>query len=189
MNFKITGPCHATFNGVPYPCDGVEVRLIPHIRWMIRRDLPDVLQIEQDSYDEPWRESDFINVLGDRRTIGMVAEQGETIIGFMVYQLRLESVYVYDLAVAPAVRRLGVGQAMLNGIKKKLHLARRKIYVELPETNVPGQLFLRSQGFRCIQQNRQFFDNGEDGYVMQYRAPEEEEAEPVEEERECGGEG
>lgn len=190
IGFESNGPYHVTADGVPLGLsEGVKMQMIPHIRWMIRRDLPDVLQIEQDSYDQPWRESDFTLALRDRNTIGMVAQQGETVIGFMVYQLRPRSVYVFDLAVAPSWRRLGVGLAMLNAIKKKLRPAtkampaRRRIIVELPESNVPGQLFLKAQGFRCIKQNRRFFDTGEDGYVMEYRTLEEE-VEPVKE-RQC----
>ena len=33
-----------------------------HIRWMIRRDMPEVLRIEQASYDYPWCEEDFLRI-------------------------------------------------------------------------------------------------------------------------------
>ena len=32
--------------------DGFEVNV--HIRWMIRRDMPEVLQIERTSFEYPW---------------------------------------------------------------------------------------------------------------------------------------
>ena len=31
-----------------------------HIRWMIRRDMPEVLQIEQERFDYSWTEEDFL---------------------------------------------------------------------------------------------------------------------------------
>jgi ribosomal-protein-alanine N-acetyltransferase len=140
----------------------------PHIRWIIRKDLPAVLQIENDSYDQPWAEQDFVDAMRDRNTIGMVAEFGEEVVGFMVYQLRPHSVYVYNLAVAPARRRLGVGEAMIGKLKGKLRGGgRTRICFDMPETNVPAQLFLRAQGFLCVRQDRGMF--GEDGYRMQYR--------------------
>ncbi len=34
-----------------------------HIRWMIRRDMPEVLQTEQESFEYPWTEEDFLRCL------------------------------------------------------------------------------------------------------------------------------
>ncbi len=45
-----------------------------HIRWMIRRDMPEVLQTEQESFDYSWTEEDFLRCLRQRNCIGMVAD-------------------------------------------------------------------------------------------------------------------
>ena len=50
-----------------------------HIRWMIRRDMPEVLQTEQESFEYSWTEEDFLRCLRQRNCIGMVAEQGERV--------------------------------------------------------------------------------------------------------------
>ena len=60
-----------------------------HIRWMIRRDMPEVLEIEQSSFEFPWTEEDFIRCLRQRNCIGMVAEYDEKVVGFMIYELCL----------------------------------------------------------------------------------------------------
>src|SRR5687768_6635477 len=54
-----------------------------HIRWMIRRDMPEVLSIETQCFEFPWTEEDFLRCLRQRNCIGMVAEQGEKVVGFM----------------------------------------------------------------------------------------------------------
>ena len=41
-----------------------------HIRWMIRRDMPEVLAIEAASFEFPWLEDDFIRCLRQRNCIG-----------------------------------------------------------------------------------------------------------------------
>ena len=46
-----------------------------HIRWMIRRDMPEVLAVEGESFEFPWCEEDFLRCLRQRNCIGMVAEQ------------------------------------------------------------------------------------------------------------------
>ncbi len=41
-----------------------------HIRWMIRRDMTEVLAIEDGSFEFPWTEDDFIRCLRQRNCSG-----------------------------------------------------------------------------------------------------------------------
>jgi len=84
-----------------------------HIRWMIRRDMPEVLQIERHSFDYPWTEDDFFNCLRQRNCIGMVAEHGDRVVGFMIYELHKTRIHVLNFAVAEAHRHCGVGSQMI----------------------------------------------------------------------------
>lgn len=48
--------------------------------------------------------------------------------------------------------------------------ARNRITCEILETNLSGQLFLRSQGLRAVSVLRDYYDDiTEDAYVMLYR--------------------
>ena len=51
-----------------------------HIRWMIRRDMSEVLEIEKSSFEFPWSEEDFIRCLRQRNCIGMVAEFDDRVV-------------------------------------------------------------------------------------------------------------
>ena len=44
------------------------------IRWLIRRDMDDVLAIERASFQFPWTEEEFLCCLRQRNCIGTVAE-------------------------------------------------------------------------------------------------------------------
>ena len=81
------------------PNDKVQVRV--HIRWMIRRDMPEVLAIEHASFEFPWGEEEFLRVLRQRNCIGMVAEQGERVVGFMIYELHKNKLHIMNFAVHP----------------------------------------------------------------------------------------
>lgn len=146
-----------------------------HIRWMIRRDMCEVLQIEQESFGEAaWTEEDFLRCLRQRNCIGMVAEsgpEGETVVGFMIYELHKYRLSVLKFAVGAGHRRQDVGSAMVSKLCSKLSSHRRKaIYTTVRETNLGAQLFLRSQGFRAIEVTRGHYgdDSPEDGYVFRY---------------------
>ncbi|HYT87193.1 MAG TPA: ribosomal protein S18-alanine N-acetyltransferase [Gemmataceae bacterium] len=142
-----------------------------HIRWMIRRDMPEVLQTEQQSFEYAWTEEDFLRCLRQRNCIGMVAEQGEKVVGFMIYELHKQKLHILNFAVSPAWRRHGVGAQMVAKLISKLSSHRRtRITLEVRETNLPAQLFFSRQGFRAVRVLRAYYeDSGEDAFVMQYQ--------------------
>jgi len=142
-----------------------------HIRWMIRRDMPEVLQTEQESFEFAWTEEDFLRCLRQRNCIGMVAEQGEKVVGFMIYELHKAKLHILNFAVHPAWRRHGVGAQMVAKLISKLSSHRRtRITLEVRETNLPAQLFFSRQGFRAVRVLRAYYeDSGEDAFVMQYQ--------------------
>jgi ribosomal-protein-alanine N-acetyltransferase len=142
-----------------------------HIRWMIRRDMPEVLQTETESFDFAWTEEDFLRCLRQRNCIGMVAEQGEKVVGFMIYELHKNKLHILNFAVHPGVRRGSVGAQMVAKLISKLSSHRRtRITLEVRETNLVAQLFFRAQQFRAVRVLRTFYeDSGEDAFLMQYR--------------------
>lgn len=146
-----------------------------HIRWMIRRDMPEVLQTEQTSFDYSWTEEDFLRCLRQRNCIGMVAEQGEKVVGFMIYELHKAKLHILNFAVHPGQRRQGIGAQMVAKLISKLSSHRRtRITLEVRETNLPAQLFFRSQGFLALKVLKSFYeDSGEDAFLMQYQLPHE----------------
>ena len=146
-------------------------QLRAHIRWMIRRDMGEVLDIEGEGFEFPWSEDDFIRCLRQRNCIGMVAEHADSVIGFMIYELHKARLHLLNFAVAKEFRRRGTGTQMLSKLIAKLSSQRRtRILLEVRETNLPAQLFFRSLGLRAVSVLRDFYDDTtEDAYLMQYR--------------------
>ncbi len=141
-----------------------------HIRWMIRRDMAEVLQIENEGFEFAWSEDDFIRCLRQRNCIGMVAEHAENVVGFMIYELHKTRLHILNFAVASSVRHRSVGTQMIEKLIGKLSSQRRtEISLEVRETNLPAQIFFRESGFRATNVLRDFYDDSpEDAYAMQY---------------------
>jgi ribosomal-protein-alanine N-acetyltransferase len=146
-----------------------------HIRWMIRRDMPEVLQTEQDSFEYAWNEEDFLRCLRQRNCIGMVAETGDKVVGFMIYELHKSKLHILNFAVHPTRRRRGIGTQMVLKLLSKLSNHRRtRITLAVRERNLAAQLFFRTQGFRATRVLRSHYDDtGEDAFLMQYAFPQE----------------
>ena len=147
-----------------------ESALSVHVRWMIRRDMPEVVTIEREAFEFPWSEEDFTRCLRQRNCIGMVAEMADSVVAFMIYELHRTKLHMLNFAVLRSHRRLGVGTRMMEKLLAKLTPDRRgRIMLEVRETNLPAQLFFRSLGFRATTVLKDFYqDSTEDAYMMQY---------------------
>src|SRR5258708_31616352 len=108
-----------------------------HIRWMIRRDMAEVLEIESEGFEFPWSEDDFIRCLRQRNCIGMVSEHADRVVGFMIYELHKTRLHLLNFAVAKSFRRQSTGTQMLSKLIGKLSSQRRtRILLEVRETNL-----------------------------------------------------
>lgn len=118
------------------------------VRWLIRRDLEAVLEIDWLSFEQPLDEVHFIGSMRHTNIIGLVAERDDAIVGYMIYATWKNRMEVCRMAVHPHYRRHGVGRAMIDRIKKKLSPTRRKCLCALVyEYWLDAQMFFAANGF------------------------------------------
>jgi [ribosomal protein S18]-alanine N-acetyltransferase len=142
-----------------------------HIRWMIRRDLADVMRIERECFEFAWDDDDFLRCLRQRNCIGMVAEVGDHVIGFMIYELHRNKLNLLNFAVSRSVRRQGIGRQMVSKLISRISLVVR-------EGNLAAQLFFRGNEFRAMKVLKNYYDDsGEDAFLMEYRVADDEDVE------------
>lgn len=159
-----------TLPPIKQPSNATRVR----IRWAIRRDMPEVLAIESESFSYPKTEDEILTHLRQRDCIGMVAElntgSSEIITAFMMYEMHKSQLNIIDFAVHPAYRRSSIGRQMAEKLIGKLSSYRRtKITTLLRETNLDGLLFFKSMGFEAVNLVIEHFDDeGCDGIAMVY---------------------
>lgn len=138
-----------------------------HCRWGTARDLPRILAIEAASFADAWTEENFRAALRHRDCIMVVAERGDRVEGFAVYQLFPTHLELLNLAVCPAARRTGVGAALIAKLLYKLKSHRREyLAATVRESNLTAQCFFRSCGLRARRVLANHYDDGEAGYRM-----------------------
>ncbi len=145
-------------------------KLNVQIRWMIRRDLPEIIDIYNSHFDDIWTEEDVLILLRQGNCIGMVVEYENKIIGFMLYELHKSKLRILSLVVHLEYQRQGIGSYMIQKLKDKLSQQRRKeIVLEVDETNLTALLFYKSLGFKANSILRNYYVNtGNDAYKMIY---------------------
>ena len=125
-------------------------RLDIDTRWMIRRDMPYVLEIARESNPHA-TEDDIYNLLVDRTVVAKVVEYREKIIGYIVFQLKPETVVIKHLTVAIQYQRRSIASQLVAEVEGKAERRNRTlITATVDEYNLPAQLFLRSRFFDCV---------------------------------------
>lgn len=141
-----------------------------HCRWMIRRDVEEIIVIEREQFTVPWQEDDFVNTLRQRNTIGKVVEASdESIAGYIIYELHKSHLEIVNLAVSRQHKAQGVASLMIGKLMAKLHRDRRtRIIVKVSDRNLEAQLFFKRRGFKATEINKDAWGPGWDGYTMVY---------------------
>lgn len=144
------------------------------IRWLIRRDLDRVLQIERASFAAPWNIGDFYAVLKHRTVTGIAAEAESSglVVGYAVYDMRPDRIELINLAVAPDYRLRWIGKQLVRWLIDRLQGRRNLIRARVSERNLGAQLFFRYQGFVATGIEREpYGEPDHDAYVMDFTIP------------------
>ena len=83
------------------------------LRLAMRRDAADLADVHALCFDMPWSVADIGAVMAGAGTLGIVCEDDDQPRGFILARAVADEAEVLTLAVDPAVRRQGVGRALL----------------------------------------------------------------------------
>lgn len=126
------------------------------VRWLIRRDMSKVMDIEKRSYNTPYSEENFLELLRRRNCVGLViTDKADCVLGYVIYELHKRHLTLHNFTIDPTLRRKKIGTALINRMKEKLNNQRRhSMSIEINDKNLDAQLFLKRLGFRAVDINR-----------------------------------
>jgi len=137
---------------------------------MINRDLRAVLEMDEESYSEPWLEQDYMLNLRAHQCMGMVAEADDQVVGSLVYELREHVIPVLRCTVKREERQQGVGSQMVHFLRKKLSsYKRQRLLIELPE-ELSGTIlnFASHQRFLAVALMHERLDGMQDTLLFEH---------------------
>lgn len=138
------------------------------IRQMTREDVPAIAELEKICFSDPWSESSIASELNNPLSEWLVAEVDGAVAGYVGSQSVLDAADMMNLAVSPAFRRQGIGEALVSALIERL-LQRNVIalLLEVRVSNSPAVALYQKMGFVQVGRRRNYYHNPkEDAFIL-----------------------
>ena len=142
------------------------------IRKMTMADIPFVVEIEKQCFSLPWSEKSFEDSLSREDTIFLVCvdnvQMDETITGYMGLYVSFDEASVTNVAVSPAHRKKGYGEALVAAAKEAAKATgAENIFLEVRVSNEPAISLYKKLGFEELGIRKKFYEHPvEDAIIM-----------------------
>ena len=130
-------------------------------------DIPQILEIENSSFQEPWSRDGFRDLIANPsfRQIGIFADS--RLAGYVFFYCVMDELHVMNIAVHPDFRKKGMGEKLLThvhdfGIEHKIKFA----YLEVRQTNTAAQKLYEKMGYQKQGRRIGYYSNQEDALLM-----------------------
>jgi ribosomal-protein-alanine N-acetyltransferase len=135
-------------------------------------DVDRILQIERESFTDPWHRRSFEQIVDDVRVHFRVAEGGGgAVAGYIIAWFVADEGEIANVAVAPPFRGRGVGAALLDeAIAAGRARGVEAVYLDVRESNEAARRLYASRGFVEIGRRRGYYRRPEeDALVLRWR--------------------
>ncbi len=124
--------------------------------------------IERRCFGDPWSEASFREALRASWSFGLVAENPDQVIGYVVAREAAGTGEILNLAVDLPHRRRGIARSLLEAALAALRRRRaEEVYLEVRASNEAAQGLYRRAGFVPVGRRRGYYRNpAEDALVL-----------------------
>ena len=135
---------------------------------MNRQHVTQVAELEKICFSDPWSENSIASELDNQLAFWLVAEEGETVAGYIGSQTVMDETDMMNVAVHPDFRRQGIAEALVNGLVEQLKaMGSHCLALEVRASNAPAISLYEKLGFSEIGRRKNYYRNPrEDALIL-----------------------
>ncbi|MGN0819785.1 MAG: ribosomal protein S18-alanine N-acetyltransferase [Christensenellaceae bacterium] len=124
--------------------------------------------IERDCFKTPWTLNMLDSVVGANNFYGVVATEGDKVVGYIGSIFNNWDVDILNVAVDKDFRRRKIGESLLTKLLAHyMKSGAEKIFLEVRKSNLIAQNLYKKFGFQQIAVRKKYYENTEDAIIMQ----------------------
>ena len=132
----------------------MEYQIVP----MAARHVAPIAALEQQCFSDPWSEAAIAPELKNPLSLWLVAEQGDTLLGYIGSQSVPPEADMMNLAVAPEARRQGIAEALVHALEAALReKGTESLTLEVRVSNLPARTLYEKLGFEPVGLRKNYY--------------------------------
>lgn len=130
--------------------------------------VPQIALLERECFADPWSQQSIASELHNPLSLWLVAQEGQTLLGYIGSQTCLDETDMMNIAVSPASRRQGVARALIEALVSALREGGSKqLTLEVRASNGPARQLYESLGFLQVGLRKNYYRNPkEDALIL-----------------------
>ena len=130
--------------------------------------VPQIALLEKECFPDPWSEQSIASELTNPLSLWLVAQEGDTLMGYVGSQTCLDETDMMNIAVSPAFRRQGVAKALIDALVAALQeRGSRQLTLEVRASNAPARQLYGRLGFSQVGLRKNYYRNPkEDALIL-----------------------
>ena len=127
-----------------------------------------VAKLEKICFSDPWSENSVASELNNKLALWLVAEEADSVAGYIGSQTCGEESDVMNVAVHPDFRRRGIAESLVNTLVEELKaIGSRCLTLEVRASNAPAIALYEKLGFAEIGRRKNYYRNPrEDALIL-----------------------
>ncbi len=132
----------------------MEYQIVP----MAARHVAPIAALEQQCFSDPWSEAAIAPELENPLSLWLVAEQDDTLLGYIGSQSVPPEADMMNLAVAPEARRQGIAEALVHALEAALReKGTESLTLEVRVSNLPARTLYEKLGFEPVGLRKNYY--------------------------------
>ena len=130
--------------------------------------VPQIALLERECFADPWSQQSIASELHNPLSLWLVAQEGQTLLGYVGSQTCQDETDMMNIAVSPASRRQGVARALIEALVSALRQhGSRQLTLEVRASNGPARRLYESLGFLQVGLRKNYYRNPkEDALIL-----------------------
>lgn len=130
--------------------------------------VPQIALLERECFADPWSQQSIASELHNPLSLWLVAQEGQTLLGYVGSQTCLDETDMMNIAVSPASRLQGVAKALIEALVSALReRGSKQLTLEVRASNGPARQLYESLGFLQVGLRKNYYRNPkEDALIL-----------------------
>lgn len=121
-------------------------------------DVDEVVEIENQSFSDPWKKEFFLDEISNALAYPLVAKLNQNVVGYACLWIFLGELQIANIAVTPLFRKKGIGKKIMEKIISYAELNfLKRITLDVRESNKEAINLYNQFGFKIIGKRKSYY--------------------------------